>query len=82
MFCNTNLDQEMTYSILINTITQQKFLDKYSTYKSWTINSHANNQTITCGNQTKLSTKFNMTVDKNNIFEIYGTIWKFCKPCV
>ena len=57
----------MTDFFLINTITQQKFPDKYSTYKSWTINNHANNQTTTCGNQTKLSTKFNMTVDRNNI---------------
>ena len=61
------LGSRMTDSILINTITQQKFPDKYSTYKSWTINNHANNQTTTCGNQTKLSTKFNMTVDRNNI---------------
>ena len=61
------LGSRMTDSILINTITQQKFPDKYSNYKSWTINHSAHNQDTTCENMTKQGTKFKMKVDRNNI---------------
>ena len=57
----------MKDSILINTITQEKFPDKYLTYKSWTINTHDSNHNRTGENIIKNGSKFIVAVDGNKI---------------